>query len=166
MSDLARRGPPLREVSAVGRVVTADRHDGERTRPTKNSARYEHTLAHDLWVSFEAFLPPDERRAPRCPVRIIKRPLKLRVVFPARTPHERTIAERTRLAAHITRRNPRIFIDIRQLIPLLVVRFRKLPFPNPKHLSERCGILTPLCTQPLPPRTYTGVDPAHPPQSQ
>ena len=27
LSDLTRRGPPLREVSAVGRVVTVDRHD-------------------------------------------------------------------------------------------------------------------------------------------
>ena len=57
LSDLPRREPPLREVSAVGRVVTADRHDGERTRLTKNSARYEHVLAHDLWVSIEAALP-------------------------------------------------------------------------------------------------------------
>ena len=44
----------------------------------------------------------DERRALRCPVRI-KRPLKLRVLFAARTPHERTITERTRLAARIVR---------------------------------------------------------------
>ena len=57
LTDLPRRGPPLREVSAVGRVVTVDRHDGERKRLTKNSARYEHVLARDLWVSIEAALP-------------------------------------------------------------------------------------------------------------
>ena len=66
LSDLARRGPPLREVSAVGRVVTVDRQDGERTRLTKNPARYEHALAHDMWVSFETALP-QEPFAPREP---------------------------------------------------------------------------------------------------
>ena len=65
MSDLTRRGPPLREVSAVGRIVTVDRQDGERAFLTKNSARYEHVLAHDLWVSIETvlaheYLPPSE----------------------------------------------------------------------------------------------------------
>ena len=53
---LARRAAKLREVSAVGRVVTVDRHDGERMRLTNNSARYEHVLAHDLWVSIETVL--------------------------------------------------------------------------------------------------------------
>ena len=57
LPELARRAAQLREVSAVGRVVTVDRHDGERTRLTKNSARYEHALAHNLRVSFEAALP-------------------------------------------------------------------------------------------------------------
>ena len=66
LSDLTRRGPPLREVSAVGRIVTVDRQDGERTRLTKNSARYEHVLAHNLWVSFETALP-QEQFAPREP---------------------------------------------------------------------------------------------------
>ena len=46
-------------------MVTVDRHDGERMRLAKNSARYEHVLAHDLWVSIEtvlahAYLPPSE----------------------------------------------------------------------------------------------------------
>ena len=44
-------------MGAVGRVVTVDRNDGERTRLTKNSSRYEHIIAHKLWVSFEAALP-------------------------------------------------------------------------------------------------------------
>ena len=67
MSDLARRGPPLREVSAVGRIATVDRQDGGRTRLAKNSARYEHVLlAHNLWVSFETALP-QEQFAPREP---------------------------------------------------------------------------------------------------
>ena len=66
LSDLTRRGPQLREVSAVGRIVTVDRQDGERTRLTNNSARYEHVLAHNLWVSFETALP-QEQFAPREP---------------------------------------------------------------------------------------------------
>ena len=57
LSDLTRRGPPLREASTLGRVVTVDRHDGKRTRLTKNSSRYEHALAHNLRVSFEAPIP-------------------------------------------------------------------------------------------------------------
>ena len=81
----------------------------------------------------------DERRALRCPVRI-KRPLKLRVLFAARTPHERTITERTRLAAHITRRNPGLFIDTRQLIPLLLVRFfESIPFPFRNYSLRDAG---------------------------
>ena len=57
LPELARRAAQLREVSAVGRVVSVvDRHDGERMRLTKNSARYEHVLAHDLWVSIETVL--------------------------------------------------------------------------------------------------------------
>ena len=56
MPELARRAAQLRGVSAVGRVVTVDRHDGERMRLIKNSARYEHVLAHDLWVSIETAL--------------------------------------------------------------------------------------------------------------
>ena len=77
LSDLTRRGPQLREVSAVGRIVTVDRQDGERTRLTNNSARYEHVLAHNLWVSFETALP-QEQFAPREPAsnplsRMIKR---------------------------------------------------------------------------------------------
>ena len=55
MSDLTHRGPPLREASAVGRIVTADRQDGEKTRLTKNSARYEHVLAHNLRVLSRLF---------------------------------------------------------------------------------------------------------------
>ena len=66
LPELARRAAQLREVSAVGRVVTVDRHDGERMRLTKNSARYEHVLAHNLWVSFETALP-QEQFAPREP---------------------------------------------------------------------------------------------------
>ena len=80
----------------------------------------------------------DERRALRRPVRV-RRPLKLRVDFAARAPHERTITERSRLAAHSTRRNPRIFIDIRQLIPLLLVRFfESYPFPI-RNISLRAA---------------------------
>ena len=45
MPELARRAAQLLEVSAVGRVVTADRHDGERTRLTKNSARVRREIA-------------------------------------------------------------------------------------------------------------------------
>ncbi len=56
MTELARRAAQIREVSAVGRVVTLDRHDGERMRLTNNSPRYEHVLAHDLWVSIETVL--------------------------------------------------------------------------------------------------------------
>ena len=56
LPELARRAAQLREVSAVGRVVSVDREDGERMRLTKNSARYEHVLAHDLWVSIETVL--------------------------------------------------------------------------------------------------------------
>ena len=57
LPELARREAQLREVSAtVGWVVSVDRHDGERMRLTKNSARYEHVLAHDLWVSIETVL--------------------------------------------------------------------------------------------------------------
>ena len=63
-ATVVRPGPsraPLREVSAVGRVVvTADRHDGERTRLTKNSPRYVHALAHNLRVCFEAAALPHE----------------------------------------------------------------------------------------------------------
>ena len=63
LPELAHRAAQLREVSAVGRVISVDRHDGERMRLTKNSARYEHALAHDLWVSIETvlayeYLPP------------------------------------------------------------------------------------------------------------
>ena len=64
LPELARRAAQLREVSAVGRVVSVDRHDGERMRLTKNSARYEHVLAHDLWVSIETALA-QEQFAPR-----------------------------------------------------------------------------------------------------
>ena len=39
LPELARRAAQLREVSAVGRVVSVDRHDGESMRLTKNSAR-------------------------------------------------------------------------------------------------------------------------------
>ena len=65
LTELARRAAQLREVSAVGRVATVNRHDGERMRLTKNSARYEHILAHYLWVSIETVLaheyfPPSE----------------------------------------------------------------------------------------------------------
>ena len=56
MPELARRAAQLREVSAVGRVVWVDRHDGERMRLTKNSARYEHVLAHGQWVSIDTAL--------------------------------------------------------------------------------------------------------------
>ena len=66
MPELARRAAQLREVSAVGRIVTVDRQDGERTRLTNNSARYEHVLPHNLWVSFETALP-QEQFAPREP---------------------------------------------------------------------------------------------------
>ena len=85
LSNMTRRGPPLREVSAVGRIVTVDRQDGERTRLTKNSARYKHVLAYNLWVSFETALP-QEQFAPREPAsnplsRMINRPSTLKATL-------------------------------------------------------------------------------------
>ena len=76
MSDLPHCGPPLREVSAVGWVVTSDRNDGEKTRLTKNSARYEHVLAHDLWVSIEAALPHEHLSPSENPSNQLSRMIK------------------------------------------------------------------------------------------
>ena len=68
-STLVRRGPQLREVTGVGRGITVDRQDGERTRLAKNPARYEHVLAPDLWVSIDVALPhehlPPSENAPK-----------------------------------------------------------------------------------------------------